>query len=181
MRDKVSNYEASGYRNYYNNYGAYNRSSVAYNAYPTIYDDTEKAVPYRKRESRVSKKEKRERIFHKMRLILSVIIIFGGCILMMCSYTSVHEQRIENSRLRDELIQLQNQNSSIAADMTADLSVDYIRDEAINRLGMVEPQDYQIVYIDVDEQSYTVSYAEKEAEEDEGFTFSGLIKFLKGE
>jgi len=187
-------YNSSGYRRrtysdykVYNRAGYnrsnYNRTSVAYN-YPPVYyaDRVEDEIDlYRKNELRPSAKEKKERIVHKTRLIISIVIIFCGLILMMVSYTAVHEQRIANANLREELINLQSQNATILADISADLSVDYIRNEAINRLGMVEPQDYQKVYIDVDEQSYTVSYTEQEPEAEEGFSFSGLIKFLKGE
>ena len=205
MRGKTSNYETSGYRRRHNNYSrrnaairksynkrntnkrnSYYRSSgnnFYYNTYPIVYRGNEETtVPYvRVKESRVTKRERKERSLHKMRLILSVMVIFAGCILMMCAYTAVHQQRIKNTKLKDDLIVLQNQNSTIAADMSADLSVDYIREEAVNRLGMVEPQDYQIVYINVDEQSYTVSYAENDTVEDEGFSLSGLLDFFKGE
>ena len=205
MRGKTSNYETSGYRRRRNNYSrrnavirkSYNKrntnkinsyyrssgSNFYYNTHPKVYRvNEEKTVPYvRMKESRAAKKERKERSFHKLRLILSVMVVFAGCILMMCAYTAVHQQRIKNTKLKDELIVLQNQNSTIAADMSADLSVDYIREEAVNRLGMVEPQDYQIVYINVDEQSYTVSYGEKEIVEDEGFSLSGLVEFFKGE
>ena len=34
------------------------------------------------------------------------------------------------------------------------------------RLGMAEPQPYQIVYIDVPKQSYTVQHADDEAEQE---------------
>ena len=36
--------------------------------------------------------------------------------------------------------------------------MDYIRTEATERLGMSEPQSYQVVYIDVPKQSYTVQH-----------------------
>ena len=38
------------------------------------------------------------------------------------------------------------------------LDMDYIRTEATERLGMSEPQSYQVVYIDVPKQSYTVQH-----------------------
>ena len=188
-RRKNSSYY-NNYDNYYNDYSdygdyrSYNRTSVAYDTYPPYYGDVGSLdidYEYRRSVARAKMMAKKERIFHKTRLILSVLIIFGGCILMMCSYTSLHSQRIRNVELKDELIQIQNKNATILADMSADLSVDYIRSEAVNRLGMVEPQDYQKVYINVDEQSYTVSYSGQDAEKEEGFSLSGLMKFLKGE
>ena len=197
MSSRNSYYYTSGYRRgTYSDYNAYkraeytgynrtnyNRTSVAYNYPPVYYADKieDEIEVYKRSAARADAKEKKERIVHKTRLIISIVIIFCGLILMMCSYTAVHMQRIENSNLREQLISLQSQNATILADISADLSVDYIRNEAINRLGMVEPQDYQKVYIDVDEQSYTVSYTEEETEAEEGFSFSGLIKFLKGE
>lgn len=183
-RKSNSDYYRDYYYRDYDDYRSYNRTSVAYDTYPPYYDgDRNLDIDYehRRNVARANMRAKKERIFHKTRLILSVLIIFGGCILMMCSYTSLHEQRIRNVSLKDELIQIQNKNATVLADISADMSLDYIHSEAVNRLGMVEPQDYQKVYINVDEQSYTVSYSGQEAETEEGFSFSNLVKFLKGE
>lgn len=51
----------------------------------------------------------------------------------------------------------------------------YIEQEAKTRLGMIEPQAYQIVYIDVPKQSYTVQYEAQAEEKEKGF---GIGKFL---
>ena len=52
--------------------------------------------------------------------------------------------------------------------------MDYIKQEATERLGMSEPQSYQVVYIDVPKQSYTVQYAE-----DDGVESTSLLDKIK--
>ena len=48
------------------------------------------------------------------------------------------------------------------------------------RLGMIKPQPYQIVYIDVPKQSYTIQYAADEiTEEDTSFIASIWNFFAK--
>jgi len=57
--------------------------------------------------------------------------------------------------------------------------LEYIKQEAMKRLGMAEPQTYQIVYIDVPKQSYTVQYAADENEKEEPSFFASILNFLK--
>ncbi len=62
--------------------------------------------------------------------------------------------RQQKSKLED----LKAANDVLEAELTAQLDLDYIKQEATERLGMSEPQSYQMVYIDVPKQSYTVQY-----------------------
>ena len=163
----------------------YNNTSIAYETeyypYPIPFPYEEEPEKKADRPLRQAKRERRELIAHMAKLMLVMGAVFAGCILMMGASASVQEQRVKNSRLREELSGLQSENASVKADITGELSIDYIKNEAMARLNMVEPQDYQIMHISVPKQSYTVSYSPAEEAPEDALTISGLIKFFKGE
>ena len=53
---------------------------------------------------------------------------------------------------------LKNENNTLSSEISSQLSLDIIEKEATSRLNMAEPQPYQIEYIDVPKESYTVHY-----------------------
>lgn len=185
----------SGKRRYSYNHNSYNTSSAAY-AYQTevlpdepLLDDsilTER--DYRRKAQEIDIKrvkavqaaiEKKERLVHRFKLSVAVLGVFSGCLVTMASYALVAEQRIENSKLSDQLIAIQNENASLQAEISDKVDLEYIEGEAVNRLGMAEPQPYQIMYIDVPKQSYTVQYGAAEAEEEEKLSISSIVSLFK--
>jgi len=184
-----------GKKKYRYNHNSYNTSSAAY-AYQTealaaqpIFDDsilTER--DYRRKEQETEFKrakavetaiEKRERLVHRFKLSIAVLGVFLGCFVTMASYASVAEQRVANTKLSDQLIALQNENASLQAEITDKVDLAYIEDEAVNRLGMAEPQPYQIMYIDVPKQSYTVQYGAVESEKKDKFSIASIVSLFK--
>lgn len=115
--------------------------------------------------SRTDRKEKRYNFFYKIRLFFAVFIVFLGCLLTMCSYAAVTRQKMQISEMREELAALQSDNRAMEAEISEQIDLTDIKRQAMTRLGMKEPQSYQIVYIDVPKQSYTVSYDENIEEE----------------
>jgi len=57
--------------------------------------------------------------------------------------------------------------------------LEYIEKEAKTRLNMTEPQPYQIVYIDVPKQSYTVQYEAEEEKNDDNFGLNSFFSVIK--
>ena len=88
-------------------------------------------------------------------------------------------QRIANSKLKDELVALKSENTTLQAEISDSVDLDYIKKEATERMGMTEPQPYQIIYIDVPKQSYNVQYSNSEVQEDDGFSFKKLLEMFK--
>ena len=69
-----------------------------------------------------------------------------------------HRQKRAKAMVKSELENLKSANAILEAELTEQLDMDFIRTEATERLGMSEPQSYQVVYIDVPKQSYTVQH-----------------------
>ncbi|MDD3569860.1 MAG: hypothetical protein PHY44_02010 [Lachnospiraceae bacterium] len=181
---------SSNSRNIYNQ-NSYNASSEAY-AYEmeespkqSIYDDSVLEEQYYIRKAneiedkRLTAIEKKERLIHRFKLSVAVLGVFSGCLVTMASYALVAQQRVENSKLNDQLISIQNENASLQAEISDKIDLEYIESEEVNRLGMAEPQPYQIMYIDVPKQSYTVQYGKDESEEKEGFSLASIVSLFK--
>lgn len=84
----------------------------------------------------------------------------------MGMHVLVANEEISLRKQKSELADLKAGNAILEAELTEKLDMDFIKEEAIKRLGMAEPQPYQIVYIDVPKQSYTVQHADDEAEQE---------------
>lgn len=183
----------SKYRYNHNSYNqnSYNSSSAAY-AYQMevlpaqpIYDDSIlKERDYRRKADEIEAKrinaiEKKERLAHRVKLCVAVLGVFSGCLVTMASYALVAEQRIKNSKLNDQLIAIQNENVSLQSEISDKIDLEYIESEAVNRLGMAEPQPYQIIYIDVPKQSYTVQYGKTESEKKDKFSIASIVSLFK--
>lgn len=135
-------------------------------------------IPYERPYHR-EKAERRKIAKHNFKLICSVVVVFAGCLVTMVSYASVTEQRVTNSRLKEELAAMQSENTAAEAEITGQLNLDYVANEAKGRLGMTEPQPYQVVYIEVPKQSYTVQFDTESAEADKGFSINSILDIFK--
>lgn len=83
------------------------------------------------------------------------VIVFVCSMLYVHSYSSLRAKQTQLNTLKEEKIAIANQITSIEAQMTEKLDLDYIRERATNELGMQNPAAYQIVYIDLPKKSYT--------------------------
>lgn len=85
----------------------------------------------------------------------------------MGMHVMVANVEVQVRQQKSDLTDLKAQNAILEAELAEQVDLDYIKQEAISRLGMSEPQSYQIVYIDVPKQSYTIQYASDAAETEE--------------
>ena len=111
--------------------------------------------------ARKAESQENSRIFRKT--AITIVLLFMGCIAFMWMNVLVHNAEVSLRRQKSELENLRAANAILEAELTEQLDMDYIRQEAMERLGMSEPQSYQVVHIDVPKQSYTVQYAEDDA------------------
>jgi len=168
-------------KTYREGYTKYNYSSNAYAYEPApkhYYNEEEELRRERAKKEKIHAETEMHRASaHKVKLTAAVLVVFLGCFAMMTSYAAVTQQRMTNNALKDELAYLKTENTSLQAEISDSVDLEYIKSEAVNRLGMTEPQPYQIVYIDVPKQSYNVQYASAETVEEE-FTFKALLNFF---
>ncbi len=160
-------------------YGVYNNTNVAYDLEPQYYpEELPRERPY-VREYTEQKRIRREQIKHRLKLFMALAFVFSCLLLTMVSYASVAEQRVNLNRMKDELAVMQNENIALQAEISEQVDLASIKKDATERLGMSEPQPYQIVYVEAPTQSYTVQYAAAEENKEEGFSLKSLFDILK--
>ncbi len=167
----------------YDRYGN-NFKGSSYYAYGNVaYDVQPEYIPYytdeedeknRIAEEKAQKAENRESRITAFKLIIIMLLLFAGSIVFMGMNVRVANERVELRKEKNQLADLKASNAILEAELTEQIDLGYIKEQATTRLGMAEPQPYQIVYIDVPKQSYTVQYAADTTNEDNN---SGFLKF----
>lgn len=138
----------------------YTYGNVAYELQPDYspYRFREEEEERRKAEERLAKQAARENRISSLKMIGMALVLFIGCIAFMGVHVMVDNVEVSLRKQKSELENLKSANAILEAELTEQLDMDYIKKEATERLGMSEPQPYQVVYIDVPKQSYTVQY-----------------------
>ena len=154
-------------RNRTNTGSYYTYGNVAYELQPdyTPYRVREEEEERRKEAARIAREEARENHISSVKMLGVALVLFIGCIAFMGMHVVVDNAEVSLRRQRSTLEDLKSANAILEAELTEQLDMDYIKQEATERLGMSEPQSYQVVYIDVPKQSYTVQYDADDAAE----------------
>jgi len=147
-------------RNHMNTGSYYTYGNVAYELQPDYnpYRFREEEEERRKAEERLAKEEARENRASSVKMLGVALVLFVGCLAFMGMNVLVDNAEVSLRRQKSELENLKSANAILEAELTEQLDMDYIKTEATERLGMSEPQPYQVVYIDVPKQSYTVQH-----------------------
>ncbi|MCD7778964.1 MAG: septum formation initiator family protein [Clostridiales bacterium] len=109
---------------------------------------------------------------HRVALIGIMILMAVLAITFLCLYGYNYQLSSDISSLQSELNELKEDNYYLENEFDNNLNLDYIEDIAINKLGMQKPSSYQIKYINVPKQSYTILY---DTDEEQG----GFLYYLK--
>lgn len=146
----------------------YTYGNVAHELQPDYapYRFREEEEKRQKEEARLAKAEAREARISSIKMVGVVLVLFLGCIAFVGMNVIVDNAEMSIRQQKSTLEDLKSANAILEAELTEQLDMDYIKQEATERLGMSEPQSYQVVYIDVPKQSYTVQYAAEETAED---------------
>jgi len=158
---------AERYRNRMHTGSYYTYGNVAYELQPEYspYRIREEEEERRKEEARTEKAEARENRIASVKMIAVALVLFIGCIAFMGMNVLVDNAEVSLRQQKNDLDNLKAANAILEAEMAEQLDMDYIKQEATERLGMNEPQSYQVVYIDVPKQSYTVQHNADDAAE----------------
>lgn len=139
----------------------YTYGNVAYELQPRYVPSParqEEEEEARKRAARAAEQEERETRLSFAKTLGIAFVLFVGCIAFVGMHVVVDHAEVSLRQQKSKLEDLKAANDVLEAELTAQLDLDYIKQEATERLGMSEPQSYQMVYIDVPKQSYTVQY-----------------------
>ena len=85
---------------------------------------------------------------YSIKIALVLGVFFCGTLAFMWSSALVTAQRVETQKYKDKLAELKSENALLALDVAEQMDLDTVKKVATEKLGMVEPQPYQIQYID---------------------------------
>lgn len=154
------------------------QGSVAYQIQPK---EEPERVHIKKQQPKLheTRTERREQRLHILYVCVVMLLVFGGCITFMGANVIVAKQEMQIRKQKNELSSIKAQNATLEAELTEQIDLEYIKQEAMKRLDMAEPQPYQVVYIDVPKQSYTIQYAADENEKEQPSFFDSILNFGK--
>ena len=132
-----------------------------------------------KKNSSTTMQIKANRIY-SIKIALVLGIFFCGTLAFMWSSALATSQRVETQKYKDKLADLKSENALLAIDVSEQMDLDTVKKIATEKLGMVEPQPYQIQYIDVPEQSYTLHYNDETEQPKEQNEENTLVRTIVG-
>lgn len=118
-----------------------------------IHEDEKELLNHKLKKEKVQRAKKSTS--YKLKLIGNVLIVFVGCLFIMGQYASITFNQNEIQRLKTELKKVQNSNALLKSEIAESINLTSIKENAIQRLGMIEPASHQIVYIEIPKVSYT--------------------------
>lgn len=116
-------------------------AKAEYNYYP------EEKVIHRQKKN-TNKKIKVRKINKGMYLAMAITLLISSLFILF-RYAKITETRHEITRLENEVVELQKLRRDLLADLEGLKSTTKISEEASNNLGMIYPDEGQIVYVSV--------------------------------
>lgn len=107
-----------------------------------------------KRKTKVAPKKKTDIAFG-VQMTICGVVLFTCSMLYINSYASLRTKQSELNALKNEKIAIANSITKVEAQITKKLDLEYIRQRAMDELGMRKPLAHQIIYIQLPEKSYT--------------------------
>lgn len=164
-RQTQQQYQSAYRGNSYYTYGSVaHELQPSYSPSPYEVEERERLEKQRKDQERRQKLERREARVISVKMIAVVFMLFAGCIAFMAMNVAVDKEALNIRQMRNQISNSKEVNAILAAELSEQIDMEYIKETATTRLSMSEPQPYQIVYIDVPKQSYTIQYAADEAQ-----------------
>lgn len=167
-------------RHYKDTHSYYTYGNVVYDLYPTFnpYKADEESVANKKKEERLAQAESRNNYLATLRMLCVTMVLFIGSLAFVWMNVLVDNAEVSLRRQKEELENLKMANSVLEAELIEQLDLDYVKTVATERLNMHLPQQWQVVYIDVPKQSYTIQHAKDDVLEDVSW-LDKAIDFVK--
>lgn len=116
-------------------------AKAEYNYYPEQLDEQKK--------KRQVKKARKVKVINKKMYISIAIILFITSLYILYGYSKITSARIEITKLEKEKVELEKIKQDLIGKLENIKSTTKISEEAIYNLGMIYPEEAQIVYVSV--------------------------------
>jgi Cell division protein FtsL. len=150
---------------------------------PKLSPDSEREVLRRKnRKSARAAVHSYEHI-PKARLIFCLIALTSMCFVMLYRFSILADLNATMNRLNEEYEALRNENRLLKVEIETSIDLDRVKEIAETRLGMHQPDRYQIVAVSVPKNNYNVvlnqDYIEETAGSKDKPLLEGILDAIK--
>jgi len=154
--------EAKKQRYQYNDYSTYGNTARKLQVMPG-YEEADDVKPIRQPERQKRRKPKQSLgidLFSVLFLTAAIAVTLYTCIDYLKVQTQVTEQNKQIAQLEHRLVKLQNQNKDALAKINTSLDLNYIYEVATKELGMVYPNENQVITYKSNLSDYVRQYEE---------------------
>ena len=151
---------------YYNGTSAYKIDDISY----VGTSDAKENIERRK----VARESKRALFVKRVRIFLGAVSVFAVAIALLFVNAAIIEKSSAVSDMQTQLNALTEKNNHMKLEIEKNLDLNRIEDIAINELGMKRPDNYQVVYVNVEQNNY----AEVMHKDNNAFAFSSKLSTI---
>jgi cell division protein FtsB len=120
------------------------------------------------RPDRTGIQKRKEKVKKKLKAVIRVAIAFAFALLLISRFAVISEYNYNIRQLEKELEELQKTNERLSLQLAQAQDINWIEEYATNKLGMVYPDNRDIVFVAVEESQHdeeaTIETAEKKSE-----------------
>jgi len=124
----------------------------------------------RKKNIRTTNKKKNNMAVYRLMLMFFAIIGLALSLIILHRYAQITKLKLEITELQAQKIRLEEEKDDLLAELEAIKSSTKIEEDAFTKLGMIYPEEGQVVYVEVEEPIIT---SENETED---FNLIAVIK-----
>lgn len=153
----------SGYYGRSSETGYYSNSRYNYTSEAFDYDEDIRISAPRKRKKRVAFAKAREAApLSLIKTYGTIALIFAMALVNLVAFASNSTKRDSILAMQEQVAELTEENMFLENSIEEGLDLKKIENEAV-KLGLQKPAEYQIMYINVPKESYTVQYSQSDA------------------
>lgn len=123
-----------------------------------------------KKKIRTTNKKKNNKALYRLMLMFIATIGLALSLIVLQRYAEITKLRLEITELQAQKIRLEKEKDDLMAELEAIKSSTKIEEDAFTKLGMIYPEEGQVVYVEVEEP--TIS-GENETED---FNLTAVLK-----
>ncbi|MGN0170591.1 MAG: hypothetical protein ACI39H_07515 [Lachnospiraceae bacterium] len=118
----------------------------------------EEELAARRRRHRILEREKKISRANMVVMTMATVMILGLCAVYIHLISQLNIRMNKVASLESQLINLTEENDSLEKSIETSVDLEQIRKTAIKELGMVYPEEDQIVYYQLDNNDYMEQY-----------------------
>jgi cell division protein FtsL len=97
----------------------------------------------------VKRRKKRRNPKHKVSTIRNIAIVFVVGVVLVARYSMIYNMQLQLTSIQNRVDDVNRQNENLTVELVKYNNLEYIEDNAIHKLHMIQPQKSSAVYADL--------------------------------